>query len=281
MITKEHNEFTTSDGVKLHFLVKGKGQPIVIIPGWSQTAEQYRGQLEGLCEKYQVFVIDMRGHGQSEKVNFGYRIARFSKDLHEFLITRSLKNVILIGHSIGACVSWSYWDLFGKEYLAKMIFVDQPVMMVANPGWSSSEIENFGALATASSAMDIVDSVQTGKENFKLVTLNRMLSENVSPADKQSLLHSSYLLPSEQSARLLYSFFFQDWRDVIPRIDLPCLIICGRASTTSISSQQWLHQQIKGSQLIIFEEDEGGKHFMFYENPIKFNHIVDTFIQGV
>jgi len=43
-------------------------------------------------------------------------------------------------------------------------------------------------------------------------------------------------------------------------------------------SQQWVGSQIPGSRVEIFEESEGGNHFMFMENPEKFNRIVKEFI---
>ena len=43
----EVGEVTTSDGVKLHYLEAGSGKPILMIPGWSQTAEQFKHQLTG------------------------------------------------------------------------------------------------------------------------------------------------------------------------------------------------------------------------------------------
>jgi non-heme chloroperoxidase len=43
-------------------------------------------------------------------------------------------------------------------------------------------------------------------------------------------------------------------------------------------SQEWIQRQVSGSQLEIFEEEEGGNHFMFLENPEKFNSIVSAFI---
>jgi pimeloyl-ACP methyl ester carboxylesterase len=43
-------------------------------------------------------------------------------------------------------------------------------------------------------------------------------------------------------------------------------------------SVEWTARQIKGAQLEIFEEEEGGNHFMFIENPDKFNRIVKEFI---
>ena len=43
-------------------------------------------------------------------------------------------------------------------------------------------------------------------------------------------------------------------------------------------SQAWVAEQIKGARLEIFEEEEGGNHFMFIEGPEKFNAIVADFV---
>ena len=76
----------------------------------------------------------------------------------------------------------------------------------------------------------------------------------------------------------MFNHAFQDWRDVIPRITLPTLAIGGRVSAVPWMSVEWTARQIKGAQLEIFEEEEGGNHFMFIENPDKFNRIIKEFM---
>ena len=66
--------FITSDGVKLHYLEAGKGQPLVMIPGWSQSAAQFKHQLSGLSDKYRVIAIDMRGHGEIGRASCRERV---------------------------------------------------------------------------------------------------------------------------------------------------------------------------------------------------------------
>lgn len=44
-------EVTTSDGVTLRYLEAGSGPPLVMIPGWSQTAAQFKHQIEGLSDR--------------------------------------------------------------------------------------------------------------------------------------------------------------------------------------------------------------------------------------
>src|SRR6476619_4049285 len=82
--------FTTNDGVKLHYLEAGSGNPLVMIPGWSQSAMEFKYQLAGLSAKYHVYALDMRGHGESAKPNHGYRIQRLSADVHDFLVANNL-----------------------------------------------------------------------------------------------------------------------------------------------------------------------------------------------
>ena len=65
---------------------------------------------------------------------------------------------------------------------------------------------------------------------------------------------------------------------IIPRIELPSLVVGGRVSVVPWRSQEWVAQQIKGARLEIFEEEEGGNHFMFIEAPDKFNGIVADFV---
>ena len=59
--------FATSDGAKLNYLESGRGRPIVMIPGWSQTAEMFSDQISAFSANYRVIALDMRGHGDSSK----------------------------------------------------------------------------------------------------------------------------------------------------------------------------------------------------------------------
>lgn len=55
----------TSDGVTLRYVEAGSGRPLVMVPGWSQTAAQFEHQLAGLSDRYRVIALDLRGHGES------------------------------------------------------------------------------------------------------------------------------------------------------------------------------------------------------------------------
>jgi pimeloyl-ACP methyl ester carboxylesterase len=66
----EHKYFKTSDGVKIHFMVKGKGTPVILIHGYTGSAEGNwfsNGIAEALALNHMVVAIDCRNHGLSDK----------------------------------------------------------------------------------------------------------------------------------------------------------------------------------------------------------------------
>src|SRR3954454_3863247 len=74
--------FVTHDGVELAYEDRGGGAfPLVMLHGWGQTQAMFRHQLSDLAVERRIVTLDLRGHGRSAKPHFGYRIARFSRDV--------------------------------------------------------------------------------------------------------------------------------------------------------------------------------------------------------
>ncbi|MGE0194322.1 MAG: alpha/beta fold hydrolase [Methylocystis sp.] len=269
----------------------GSGPPLLLIPGWSQTAAQFKYQLSGLGGRYRVIALDLRGHGESDKPCHGYRISRFAEDLRDALIALDLANVNLLSHSMGCSVVWCYLDMFGSERLSKLVFVDQSPFLTANPAWSDGERN------AAEFALDPVERRDDPMSLYRMehlvagvtglagpdgAALTRqfiggMFTRRISDDEKLWIIDNVLKLPRRYAARLIYDHATRDWFDVVKRIDLPTFFIGARASQIPWRSLVWMHEQVPGSRLEIFEEEEGGKHFLFMENPEKFNALVAEF----
>ena len=91
------------------------------------------------------------------------------------------------------------------------------------------------------------------------------------------VIQENLKFPREYAARLLFDHATNDWRDLIPTINIPTLVVGGKASLVPWKSQVWIGKQIKGAKTEIFEENEGGAHFMFLENREMFNRLVNEF----
>ena len=277
--------YMTNDGVKLHFLTEGKSGPVlVLLPGWSHSANIFKAQLEQLGQHYRVYALDLRGHGNSEKPAQGYHIFRLSKDVHDFLVSQKIDNAILGGHSLGVSVIWGYWELYRAERLSKMIFIDESAFLMANPDWSAQEKANAGAIFTNDSLHGFLKSITGDKaDSFMKKMVKSQFTQHYAtlyPDKVKAVYQDNLKLPHQYAARLSFNNAYIDWRDVIPTINIPVLIIGGKASIVPWESQVWISRQIKGAQLEIFTKDEGGSHLAFFENPKKFNQIVKDFIES-
>jgi pimeloyl-ACP methyl ester carboxylesterase len=272
----------TSDGVTLHYLEAGSGPPLVLIPGWSQTAAMFQPQLKGLTDSCRILALDMRGHGKSEKPEYGYRIARLAKDLHEALVALDLEDVNLAGHSMGCAVIWSYWDQFGDDRLKRLILIDQPSKLLRWPHWTDTEWANAGSRLDATALMDFIaqligpEGIQVSKDYIS----SSFFTPTVSPNTVEWVINENLQFPRHLAARLLVDLYAQDWRDVLPRITLPTLVVGGEASLFNPQSQRWNANQIPQARLEMFAAEEGGSHFMWLENPQHFNALLREFIQA-
>jgi non-heme chloroperoxidase len=271
--------FVTSDGVQLSYIRQGSGRPIVLVHGWSQCAEEFKHQIEPLSARYDVIALDQRSHGESQKVPYGLKISRLSKDLYEVLNELKLNDVALLGHSMGSAVIWCYIDLFGTEHLSKIILVDQPPFVTSDPHWTQQELEDSGAVCTAQQVSDFGAALRSKEaEQVTRQVIDSMVTKHAMSEMREWIAQCNLKMPRDLAATLAYNNSHTDWRDLIPRINLPTLIISGRASAIPWKSQEWIHRQIKGSQFEVFEESEGGQHFMFIENPEKFNRLVMEYL---
>lgn len=271
---------TIKDGTRLHYIEQGRGRPLVLIPGWSQTAAMYDAQLATLSSRYRVIAVDMRGHGESGKPDNGYRIARLAQDTHEFLEAMNLRDVALGGHSMGCSVIWSYWEHFGADRISRLVLIDQAPAVVVWPGWSDDEKALAGALFTPQSLYDTAAAIG-GPDGAKATAgfVNTAFFTAAYPRDKLGwVLAENLKMPRPSAARLLVDHCNQDWRDVIKTINVPAVVFSGTKSFFTPRSQEWIAQQIPGAKVHIFQESEGGSHFMFMENPEKFNRLVMEFL---
>jgi len=270
---------TVDGNVKLNYLEAGTGKTLVLVPGWSQTAEQFKFQLQGLAANYRVIAFDMRGHGDSDKPGRGYRIQRLAQDLYEAMGKLDLKDVTLLGHSMGCSVIWCYLDMVGPARIARLVFCDQASFLTTNPNWSAQQLSDYGSIFTPAS-VSATAAALTGPDGVAATVgfLKSMVTTAMPAEQFQWIVDLNLKMPRLAAAQLLYNHCHQDWRDVLPRIKLPSLFIGGKASLVPFSCMAWEATQVPGAQLAIFEVAELGSHFMFVENPTKFNALLRTFI---
>jgi pimeloyl-ACP methyl ester carboxylesterase len=164
--------------------------------------------------------------------------------------------------------------------LGDLELIDQAPTVVFWFGWTDEEKKVAGALFDPKGLYDVAAGL-AGPDSIKAtenLVNNLFFTKSFPEQEKAWVLQENLKFPREAAAKLLVDHCCQDWRDTIPRINVPTLIFGGTASFFTPASQQWIHEQIKGSQIEIFTADQGGSHFMFMENPEKFNSRVAAFL---
>jgi non-heme chloroperoxidase len=277
---RAHRTVTTGDGTELACTQAGQGQPVVLVHGWCQSAAGWNHQIEGLAGQYRVIAYDHRGHGRSAKPARGHSIHQLAVDLNDLLADLDLDNVILAGHSMGCSVIWAYLESFGPCRLAGLILADGAPCLTTRPGWPTQARASAGALFTPGQLAATCAALTRSADQAaaaRAVT-DSMLTPAATDRLREWLTRQNLLVPREFSANLLHDHASLDWRDLIPRIRLPALVIGGRASLIPCAAAVWSAQHIPGARLEIFGKDEGGQHFMHLENPAKFTQLVADFI---
>ena len=273
-----------SDGAVLHAIDEGEGPgtPLVMIPGWSQSAAEFGRNIAELAKGRRVIALDMRSHGESPNAETGHRIQRLAKDLSEVIAALDLAEVDALGHSMGSSVIWSYLDLFGPAHLRKLVIVDQAPMVAALPAWSEAERKNYGCLLPdVQSVAGFCDAVRaTTTVDGTMGLLKGMFTAAFPESDLRWIAAENLKMPRPAAADLLFDHCLSDWRDVIQETRLPSLVVGGRKSIFSAESQEWIAAANPNARAAIYEENEGGGHFMFFENPRRFNAEVAGFLDA-
>ena len=107
-MTKATSHFADLDGVSLHYLRAGKGDPVVLLHGIPQTSHEWRYVMPRLAEKYTVIAPDLRGLGDSTRPAGGYDKKTLGADIASLVIDRlGCKTFHLVGHDWGGPVAFA------------------------------------------------------------------------------------------------------------------------------------------------------------------------------
>jgi len=118
------SRFADVHGVRLHYLVVGEGDPVVLLHGYAQTSHMWRPLMTELARTHTVIAPDLRGIGQSSIPADGYTKAVMAQDIYALVHSLGSPRIRLVGHDIGLMVAYAYAAQYPSE-------VDRIVLMDA------------------------------------------------------------------------------------------------------------------------------------------------------
>lgn len=266
-----------STDIELYYEDHGSGQPVVLIHGYPLDGSSWEKQTAALLDAgYRVITYDRRGFGKSSKPTEGYDYDTFAADLNTLLNTLDLNNVVLVGFSMGTGEVGRYLGTYGSARVARAAFLGslEPFLLKTDDNPDGVPQYVFDGLKEAVTA----DRYAFFTEFFK----NFYNSDTFlgTPRLSQEAVNASWNLAAGAGAHASVAAqptWLTDFRQDIPKIDVPALILHGTADNIlPIDSTGRLFAKALPSAECV--EIEGAPHGLLWTHAAEVNEALLAFL---
>jgi pimeloyl-ACP methyl ester carboxylesterase len=134
------SETVSLHGSKIYYEVFGKGRPLVLLHGFTHSSKEWYPFVEKYAEEFTVYLIDLRGHGNSSWFTETLSIRKVAEDVEALMYYLKLDSIYSIGYSFGGDVLFQL-TLLNPGLVKKMIVIGS--CGIADLGQSPEYIEYF------------------------------------------------------------------------------------------------------------------------------------------
>lgn len=253
--------------------VIGKGQPVLLIPGYSCSGEVWNETVDHLKTNYQLHVLTLAGFGGTKPIQNDEILKTVRNEIIQYVKDNKMKQPMLIGHSLGAFMTlWLHStepDLFGKSIcvdgLPFVSAIGKPETTAeavkANPQFNKQAvIQNFKSLPSDG--------------YVKNMTRAMLYQVNDSLRAKQ-IAEWSYKSDRTTLGSTIVEMSTTDLRQEISKIKAPVLVMASIFGTKEVSEKEYNLQYAELKNKTIKVAD--AKHFIMYDQPEWFYAQIDAF----
>lgn len=258
--------------------ITGKGQPMLFIPGATCSGDEWDSAVAHYSKKYQCHVFTLAGYAGVEPLNQPPYLPVFASAISNYISDHKLKNVILVGHSIGGYLSLKLASL-PKDILEKVIVVDAMPFYagVLNPtaksGFNEEQAKNM--------LLSYNNMNNEQLKNFQFGIAKTMCADS---AKWDSIATWGARSDRKTMAYTMAEMMGDDIRQEIAAIKVPVLVLAAfqsmaqypgftREYVKTIFTQQY--SQCKTCEISV---SPSAKHFINYDAPEWLLSEIDTFI---
>ena len=112
---KIESKFADVNGIRMHYLEAGKGEPVILVHGYAQNSHMWRPAMKELAKTHLVIAPDLRGFGDTTKAESGYDKKSMAVDVHALAQKLGIKKAGMAGHDIGLMVAYAYAAQYPAE----------------------------------------------------------------------------------------------------------------------------------------------------------------------
>ena len=268
----------TASNVKLYVKDYGSGKPVLLITGWPLSHEMWEYQMEALLQNnFRVIVYDRRGFGKSSQPYDGYDYDTLTSDLKSIIDQLQLKDITLIGFSMGGGEVVRYFSKFQGENVSKAVLIGSitpfRLKTIDNPEGKSEEENAETVKSINNDRIGFLDVF--GKNFFGKSLLNDPISD---PLLEYYRMLCSFASP-KATLECAKSFSTTDFRDEMFMVNVPTLIIHGDNDkiVDIVSSSNKSAGLIPNNKYLIYED---APHGLFFTHKDQLNKDLIAFINS-
>jgi pimeloyl-ACP methyl ester carboxylesterase len=255
----------------------GSGRPVVLIHGWPLSGESWKKQVPAFeAAGYRVITYDRRGFGRSDKPLTGYDYDTFASDLDAVLTELDLRDVTLVGFSMGGGEIARYIGTRGEERLHSVVFAS------AVPPYLEKTDDNPDGPLTKDAAAEMTAGLTKDEDSFYDEFTTGFFSADgvlkVTEAERQEAIALAHQSKKHAALASMAAFATTDFRDDLTKVTVPTLVIHGDSDGTVpfAGSGERTHRAIAGSELHVVKD---APHGVTVSHPEEWNQAVLEFLR--
>lgn len=267
----------TSQEVKIFYHDIGQGKPVVFISGWPSSSQMWESQLDVLPKNnLRCIAYDRRGFGKSDKPWESYDYDTLASDLGELLKQLDLRDVTLVGFSMGGGEVARYLSKFNDEgRVTKAILVSTvlPFLLKTDDNPDGLPQEMFDKIEEQIYEDRPKFLANFAKDFYSVSLLNKTVSDEFLDWNQFLTLQST----GNATVKSMHAWSTTDFRKDISKINVPTLIIHGTDDKTvpiEVSSDRTT-EMLPQAKYIKYD---GAPHGLFYTEKDKLNNDIFWFI---
>ncbi|MEU3578226.1 alpha/beta hydrolase [Streptomyces globisporus] len=268
-----------STPIELYYEDQGAGQPVVLIHGYPLNGHSWERQTRDLLDAgYRVITYDRRGFGRSSKAGTGYDYDTFSADLNSLLESLDLRDVVLVGFSMGTGELARYVARYGHERVAKLAFLAalEPFLVARDDNPEGVPQEVFDGIAAAAKGDRYAWYTQFFADFYNL-------DDNLGSRISQEAVTASWNVATSSAPVAAYavvSSWIEDFRADVQAVrdsGKPALILHGTADRILPidATARRFRRRLPEAQYV---EIEGAPHGLLWTHAEKVNAALRTFL---
>ncbi len=264
-----------SEPVNIYYEDLGKGKPIVFIHGWPLSGSMWEYQVVPLtAQGFRCITYDRRGFGKSDRPFSGYDYDTMAGDLKALMDELLLEDVMLVGFSMGGGEIAKYFTHYGNAHVSKVVLVScvTPYMLETADNPDGVPQEQFEQMAEGIKE-DRPGFMQDFNKTFYGVSLMNHPVSDAFLANALTRVMDASPIATLECAK---AFAFTDFRNDVPNINVPTLIIHGDADKTVPikATGEQSAKLIKDSKLVVYD---GAPHGLWFTDKDKLTQDIIDF----